>query len=82
MIIGTFSMFTVWTLACALAPNWSALLVFRFLCGAFASAPIAVVAGIIADIYGDALARGRAMAYFMAVCTGASHWSNHGFVDC
>lgn len=60
-------MFTIWTLACALAPNWPALLVFRFLCGAFASSPIAVVAGIIADVYGDPLDRGRAMAYFMAV---------------
>ncbi|KAK8129381.1 bicyclomycin resistance protein, partial [Apiospora kogelbergensis] len=66
VIISTFSMFTIWTLACALAPNWPALLVFRFLCGAFASSPIAVVAGIIADVYGDPLDRGRAMAYFMA----------------
>ncbi|KAK8863362.1 Polyamine transporter 3 [Apiospora arundinis] len=66
VVISTFSMFTIWTLACALAPNWPAFLVFRFLSGAFASAPIVVVAGIIADVYGDPVARGRAMAYFMA----------------
>ncbi|KAK8039869.1 major facilitator superfamily transporter [Apiospora rasikravindrae] len=66
VVVSTFSVFTIWTLACALAPNWPAFLVFRFLCGAFASAPIAAVAGVIADVYADPVARGRAMAYFMA----------------
>lgn len=60
-------MFCIWTLACALAPNWPAFLVFRLLVGVFASAPIALVAGIVADIYGEYRTRGRAMASFFAV---------------
>lgn len=63
----TFVLFTLWTLACALAPNWPAFLVFRLFVGIFASAPIAVVTGIMADIYPRPEARGRAMAAFMAV---------------
>lgn len=62
----TFLLFTLWTLACALAPNWPAFLVFRLSVGIFASAPIAVVTGIMADIYPRPEARGRAMAAFMA----------------
>lgn len=63
----TFSLVVIWTLACALAPSWPAFLVFRFLCGAAAGGPIAVVAGIIADTYGNPIERGRSMAWFMAV---------------
>ncbi|KAI0384835.1 major facilitator superfamily transporter [Hypomontagnella monticulosa] len=62
---GCFIMFMIWTLACALAPNWPAMLVFRFFVGTCASAPIAVVTGILADIFNDSVTRGRAMAYFM-----------------
>lgn len=60
-------MFCIWTLACALAPNWPAFLVFRLLVGVFASAPIALVAGIMADVYGEYRTRGRAMASYFAV---------------
>ncbi|RNJ59531.1 hypothetical protein D7B24_002140 [Verticillium nonalfalfae] len=67
----TFILFTVWTLACALAPNFAALNVFRLFVGVFASAPIAVVPGIMADIYGNHETRGRAMSFFMATtCFG------------
>ncbi|KAI0518506.1 major facilitator superfamily transporter [Xylaria bambusicola] len=68
--IVTFFAFTVWTLACALATSWPAFLVFRLLCGAFASAPITVTTGQIADIYDDPVPRGHALAYFMAVTVG------------
>lgn len=68
-IIFTFVLFMAWTLACAVAPNWPAILVFRFLAGVCASAPIAIVAGVLADIYPDAVTRGRSMAWFMAVST-------------
>lgn len=64
---GCFIMYVIWTLACALAPNWPAMLVFRFFVGACASAPIAVVSGILADLFNDPVTRGRAMACFMAV---------------
>lgn len=60
-------MFCIWTLACALAPNWPAFLVFRLLVGVFASAPIALVTGVMADVYGEYRTRGRAMASYFAV---------------
>ncbi|KAK3196562.1 hypothetical protein K4F52_000444 [Lecanicillium sp. MT-2017a] len=65
----TFSAFAIFTMACALAPNWPALLVFRMFCGVFASSPIAIVAGILADIYNDPRTRGRAFAIFMVTTT-------------
>lgn len=65
--IVTFVFFSIFTMACALAPDWPSLLVFRFFTGAFASSPIAIVAGILADIYNDPRTRGRAFAIFMVV---------------
>ncbi|KAI1174265.1 MFS transporter [Nemania sp. FL0916] len=62
VMLSTFFGFTVFTLACALAPTWPALLIFRFLSGAFASAPITVVGGIFSDIYDDPVRRGQAIA--------------------
>jgi MFS family permease len=67
LTIATFLAFTLFTMACALAPSWPALLIFRLFCGVLASAPIAVVAGILADVFGDARTRGRAFAIFMCV---------------
>lgn len=55
-------------MACALAKNWPALLIFRLFAGIFASAPIAVAPGILADIYEDPRTRGRAVALYMVVC--------------
>lgn len=68
IMISTFAFFTIFTIACAVAPNWAALLVFRFLAGVCASSPIAVIGGLYADIYGDPVTRGRAMAVFVGVC--------------
>lgn len=65
--VATFVVFMVWTMACGLAPNWPAFLVFRLFTGIFASAPLAIVTGILADIYGSHRSRGRAMAIFMVV---------------
>lgn len=67
IMISTFVIFTIFTMACALAPNWPALLVFRFVCGINASSAIAVVGGLYADVFDDPVIRGRAMAIFMAV---------------
>ncbi len=69
LTIVTFVMFTLFTLACALAPDWPLFLVFRLFTGIFASAPIAIVPGIIADTHGDPRTRGRSMGLFFAVCT-------------
>ena len=67
IMISTFVIFTLFTMACALAPNWPAFLVFRLICGFMASSPITVVGGLYADIFADPVIRGRAMALFMAV---------------
>ena len=67
-MISTFATYTTFTLACAVAPNWPALLIFRLVAGISASSPIAVVGGMFADVYDDPVTRGRAMALFMAVC--------------
>lgn len=64
-MIVPFFFFTVFTMACALAPNFPAFLIFRLLAGISASAPINIAAGIFADIFGDPRSRGRAMAFFM-----------------
>ena len=63
----TFCLYTTFTLACAVAPNWPALLVFRLLVGVNAACPVSVVGGLYADIFSDPVTRGRAMAMFMAV---------------
>jgi MFS family permease len=67
IMTSTFFLFTIFTMACALAPNYPALLVFRLLTGISASSPIAVIGGVYADIYDDPVTRGRAMAVFMGV---------------
>ncbi|KAI1815190.1 MFS transporter [Poronia punctata] len=69
VMLSTFFGFTVFTLACALAPTWPALLIFRFLSSAFASAPITVVGGIFADIYDDPVRR----VDFL----GSNYWTYH-----
>ncbi|KAI4156042.1 MAG: hypothetical protein L6R39_001158 [Caloplaca ligustica] len=69
VMVTTFVFFTIFTLACAVAPNWPFFLVFRLLSGITASSAIAVVGGLFADIYSDPIIRGRAMAFFMAATT-------------
>lgn len=66
-MIGTFFFFTIFTMACALAPSFPALLIFRLIVGINASSPISVTGGVYADIYNDPVTRGRAMAMFMGV---------------
>ena len=75
VMIGSF-FYTIFTMACALAPNFPALLIFRILVGINASSPISVTGGIYADIYDDPVTRGRAMAVFMGVCSG---YPTHGY---
>lgn len=69
IMISTFLVFSIFTMACAVAPTWNALLVFRFFTGIFASSPIAIVGGMYADIYDDPITRGRAMSAFIGVST-------------
>ncbi|CAG8202654.1 unnamed protein product [Penicillium salamii] len=67
VLIGTFSGYLIFTMACALSPNLSALLVFRLLAGLNAASPNAVIGGLYADILDDPSTRGIAMALFMVV---------------
>ncbi|KAF7561395.1 hypothetical protein G7046_g2751 [Stylonectria norvegica] len=65
----TFNIFILFTLACALAPNWPALLIFRLICGTAASVPLTVIGGLYADIFFSPQTRGRAMITFMSGTT-------------
>lgn len=67
VLFWSFTVFVLGTLACAFAPNWAALLVFRLICGTMAAAPQTVVGGVYADLFSDLKSRGRAMALYMAV---------------
>lgn len=71
VLLFSFTVFVLGTLACALAPNWSSLLVFRAICGLVAAAPQTVVGGVYADLFSDLRTRGRAMAMYMSVCRNA-----------
>ena len=62
IVVSTFTMSTLFTLACAVAPTWPALLVFRTLVGVNASSAVSVTGGVYADIYADPVTRGRAIA--------------------
>ena len=60
----SFGLFTIFTLACALAPSWPSLLVFRFLVGVGAAAPQTVLGGLFSDIYPHVKERGNAVMFF------------------
>ncbi|KAH8915852.1 MFS general substrate transporter [Atractiella rhizophila] len=51
IFIYTMIIFCCWTLAAALAPNLASLIVFRFLAGTFAAAPITNSGGVCADLW-------------------------------
>ncbi|PIL25367.1 MFS general substrate transporter [Ganoderma sinense ZZ0214-1] len=63
VFVVSFTAYALFQVGNALAPNTGALLVFRFLGGTFAAAPLANSGAVIADIW-DAETRGKAMATF------------------
>ncbi|KAJ5378668.1 hypothetical protein N7509_011787 [Penicillium cosmopolitanum] len=67
VLVGTFSGYIVFTLGCALSPNFASLLIFRLLTGLNAASPNAVLGGLYADILESPQTRGTAMALFMVV---------------
>lgn len=66
VLLYTFVGFFVFTLACALAPGWSSLIFFRFVCGCMGASPQTVIGGAYADIF-ETRPRGRAMTFYMGV---------------
>ncbi|KAJ5734607.1 hypothetical protein N7533_013010 [Penicillium manginii] len=75
VMMGTFIVFTLFTLATALSPNWVSFLIFRTIVGICASCPIAVTGGLFSDVYRSPLARGRMMALSMAVTTAGPQFA-------
>ncbi|PSN74998.1 MFS general substrate transporter [Corynespora cassiicola Philippines] len=69
VMIASFALFSIFSIASSVSPNFAALVVFRLLVGVGGSCAISVVGGICADVYHDPVARGRAMAMFMAATT-------------
>ncbi|KAJ7062878.1 MFS general substrate transporter [Mycena amicta] len=61
--------YVIFNIPCALAPNIQTLLICRFLCGIFASAPLTLAGGTISDIW-DNNERGLAIALFAAAPYG------------
>ncbi|KAL2827886.1 major facilitator superfamily domain-containing protein [Aspergillus pseudoustus] len=68
VLVYTFIVFFLFTIACALAPNWPTLLFFRFVCGCMGASPQTVIGGVYADIF-EARARGRVMAFYGAAAS-------------
>lgn len=69
-----YALFNVFAMACALAPTFNALLVFRLFNGMAASAPIAIITGTFSDVFDNPTVRGRTMAWFMSVCISFLHF--------
>ncbi|KAL2048070.1 hypothetical protein ABVK25_011055 [Lepraria finkii] len=69
IILSSFTVFIIFTIPYALAPDWPTLLIFRLICGINASSAIAVVGGLYADVFRDTVIRGRTIAIFMAATT-------------
>ncbi|EED21234.1 bicyclomycin resistance protein, putative [Talaromyces stipitatus ATCC 10500] len=67
LLIG-YVLFDIFVMACALAPTFNALLVFRLFNGMAASAPIAIITGTFSDVFDNPTVRGRTMAWYMS-CT-------------
>ncbi|TFY79319.1 hypothetical protein EWM64_g4693 [Hericium alpestre] len=63
VFIWTFVIYTGFQVGCALSKNTASILIFRFLGGTFAAAPLTNSGGVVGDIW-DAKTRGKAMVLF------------------
>lgn len=63
VFIGTFIVYIGMQVGCALSPNTASILIFRFLGGTFAAAPLTNSGALLADIW-DGDHRGQAMSIF------------------
>jgi MFS family permease len=64
-MVVSFAILSIFSIASAVAPNFAALVFFRFLVGVGGSCAVSVVGGICADVYHNPKSRGRSMALFM-----------------
>lgn len=62
-LVIAFIGYTAFQVGCALSPNTGAILVFRFLGGTFAAAPLVISGALISDLW-DANTRGKALGFF------------------
>lgn len=67
IMVTTYLAYILFSIACAAAPSWVALLTFRLLCGLSAAAPNVVASGLYADIFDEPSSRGLAMSVFMFI---------------
>ncbi|GAA5844249.1 hypothetical protein JCM9279_001738 [Rhodotorula babjevae] len=65
VFVGTLLVFALFQIGDALAQNFATVIVIRFLAAVFASSPLIVAGGVIADVW-DPINRGKAMAVFSA----------------
>ena len=63
IFIIAFTVYTGFQVGCALSTNTASILIFRFLGGTFASAPLTNAGAVLADIW-DGDHRGQAMSIF------------------
>ena len=61
IFLGSFSLYSIFLVVCVFAPNWPAFLFFRLFMGCGAAAAQTVSGGLFSDLYGNLVARGRAM---------------------
>ena len=74
IMIITFAGYSAFTLGCAMAPTWPALLVFRFFVGLCAAAPYTLGGGVCADLYSNATHRGLSIMVLMIVSPVSIHY--------
>ncbi|KAJ0417955.1 major facilitator superfamily domain-containing protein [Aspergillus carlsbadensis] len=65
ILLVTCAIYLIFTMGCALAPSFPALLVFRLIAGVGGAAPNAVLGGLYTDIYANPHHRGMAMSWFI-----------------
>jgi len=58
-MFATFIGFTIFNIAINFSPNFASYVIFRLLMGIAGSSPISVGGGVVADLYPNAVHRGR-----------------------
>ena len=71
-LVISFAIYTLSTIGCGLAPNWSSLLIFRAFCGIGAAAPLTILGGVFSDIYADLRPRGIAVTVMAFMATAGA----------